>query len=313
MDQTAPTQTSLPKRHKNRVLAVFLAALFPGLGYFYLGLGKKGLKTIGIAVGILVAQFIVAFLFFSFVSLPEGISGLISTVLSIPFWTFFLLQVRGAYLKTAEVNNSGQVNTAPENIKYTGAESLGTFSSLNKVEEKMKVVVERVLQEDKVPEEVLLDFFMVQERPSGWYFLLLGGFYVLLAKGYILISTNKRLLLVEMGARNEPVSRVSYPLSQLTFSEFFSRSLVTSNLVLIFPDGKKRKFTSIKARYGKRLQAIGENISHKSAATIATPFQVPPVPSVQPQTPSVTCPKCSKPLSPNQAFCNQCGNKTSAL
>ena len=180
---------------------------------------------------------------------------------------------------------------------------MGFFSKIGfKSVEEVKSYIDQTLIANKLPDESLVEFALVQEKPSNWYFLLGGLIWAVLIKNHILIITSKRLLIVDVNAVNKPTSFTPFNLSEISLNKF-SKGIISPEITILFPNNRKRKFTFAKLGGGKeKAQKIAEIISQQPAqnppttqvnSTLqtnpATPQET-PLPQEHSQNPVVTAP-----------------------
>lgn len=117
-----------------------------------------------------------------------------------------------------------------------------------KTNEELQEIVTGILQRNPLPEETVIGFNTVQERPSLWWVALIGVFWAFLIKSHILVLTNRRLILIRLGLLdNQPKSFAEYPRDNIQFIGF-SHLLTTSKLILRLPDGKRRNYFFVRNR-----------------------------------------------------------------
>lgn len=128
----------------------------------------------------------------------------------------------------------------------------GLFSSMGfKTNEDWRLDAEKILQENALPSEILIDYAFIQEKPSTGYIALIGPLFSFLIKFHLLILTNQRLIIGDTDALNKLKSFTPYFLKEVSLIKL-SKGLLQTGLTLQFPDGAKRTFSFFKAQGGEQ-------------------------------------------------------------
>lgn len=223
-------------KRKSRLIAVLLGAILPGLGHFYLGLFKRGLKFFGLFVIVLLTPY----------AIPQ-VSDPLFTILANLWWValsvIYVWNMVDAYKKTDIVNygEQSQGNTAPASSSITSS-SLASRLGFKKKEE-FRPVVLSMMQKDSLPGEQLVDYGICTSHPAFGYLLLSFMLWALTSKNYILALTNQRLIIIKLNAINQPEAYTAYPINSLRCIKDSKSLFWRRNLTIGFPDGHKETFS----------------------------------------------------------------------